>query len=111
MTVCDDDQTKFGAWGLNGTDDVQVWGTEERGLRLKFCHLRTTLDSACDTAGVVALNLQLLLSRFYPHLKQKVSHLSEKTAKKGPKSIQQYRKRTFIRSLLVFSVSISHFAI
>lgn len=89
---------------------MQVWGTEERGLGLKFCHLRMTLDSACDTGGVVALNLQLLLSRFYPHLKQKVSHRSEKTAKKGPK-IQQYRKRTFIHTLLVFSVSISHFAI
>lgn len=43
----------------------KIWGLE----KLKFYHLRKTLDSACDTGGVVALNLQLLLSRFYPHLK------------------------------------------
>lgn len=92
-------------------DDVQVWGTEERGLGFKFGHLRRTLDSACDTGGVVALNLQLLLSRFYPHLKQSVPSMSEEPAKKGPKSTQRHRTRTFIPSLLVFSVSILHFAI
>lgn len=61
-------------WGL-GPEWTPRFGGYRRGdSGLKICHLRRTLDSACDTGGVAALNLQLLLSRFYPHLKRKVSH-------------------------------------
>lgn len=92
-------KVKDWAWRLNGNINLQVWGTEEMGLGLKFCHLRRTLDSACDTGGVVALNLQLLLFHFYPHLKWRVPSVLEEPAKKEPKTTHRYRTRTFIPTL------------